>query len=332
MSYQDKIRERKREQFRDKQQRNRIVGQLNRDYTALKNADPTLTAEDIFAQQAGMYGAGATQPYTVKDGDTIESISGGNPVGLLNQNPDVKNIQTGMVINVPRPYNSVSGVPLINMGVPPSVAMGKFEDASPYNRFEDGSTTLGGFGLPSNAALGGTTTNPQGGNSFQPRPGSDAWRAKNIYQAPQTPNFPRGPIYVPPGLSQTQRAAVATNISGMRPAAAPIQPARPANPALPSTFQNYSMKEETYHFDLFEKVNSPNYTPTQADLNYLEHRGLIKKSKPQPAYLGGSGGYRGGGGRGRRGGGGGRGGVQQADRLPAFSSGAGNLGLINWRI
>src|SRR5687768_12033886 len=103
MSYQDKIRQRKRAEFRDRQQHNRIVGQLNRDYTALKNANPNLTAENIFAQQAGMYG---TQPYTVTDTDTLGSIAsanGVNPTNILDQNPELKNVQTGMVINVPRP-------------------------------------------------------------------------------------------------------------------------------------------------------------------------------------------------------------------------------------
>jgi hypothetical protein len=107
---------------------------------------------------------------------------------------------------------------------------------------------------------------------------------------------------------------------------------------MPAGFQNYSMMEQSYHVDLFKKVNSPGYTPSQADLNYLEKIGMIKKSKPQPAYAGGGGGFggfrggRGGGGGRGRGSGGGFGGVQQGDRLPAFSSGGGFGGLVNWRL
>src|SRR5690606_2053037 len=108
------------------------------------------------------------------------------------------------------------------------------------------------------------------------------------------------------------------------------------NTALPPGFQNYSMMEENYHYNLLRKVNSPTYTPSQADLNYLEHVGLIKKKPPEPAYVGG-GGFssprgRGGGGRApqppRQTGAA----PPPQERLPAFSSGSSFNGLVNWRI
>jgi hypothetical protein len=79
-----------------------------------------------------------------------------------------------------------------------------------------------------------------------------------------------------------------------------------------------------------KQINSPTYVPNSMALAVLERAGMIVKDQPQNA--GGSGGY----GR-RRGGGGGRGGgsaprMASEPRMPAFSSGSGNMGLINWRI
>src|SRR5688500_9287652 len=91
----------------------------------------------------------APQTHTVTDTDTVESIAetyGADPTNVLKINPDVKNLQTGMVINLPSPTSWQGSAFTIGGGTLPK--------PSPIG------------GLPSNAALGSTTTNPQGSNPY----------------------------------------------------------------------------------------------------------------------------------------------------------------------
>jgi hypothetical protein len=55
-----RIARRKRAEFADRQQYNRIVGQLNREYAGIRSANPTMTAEQIFAAQRGAAALGTT--------------------------------------------------------------------------------------------------------------------------------------------------------------------------------------------------------------------------------------------------------------------------------
>jgi hypothetical protein len=322
----------KRAQYQQKRQRNQIVGQLNQEYTAIKNANPNMTAEQIFAAQRG------TQPYTVTDTDTLESIASANgvdPTNVLDQNPELKNIQTGMVINVPRPGSDAWRAQNVNQP--------------------------GGLGLPSNAALGGTTTNPQGSNYFQSEKlttTQDAFRAAyNFATPPGAPaNFsapkPTGQTWIQQaasmagtgaqsGFAPTSYAgsiaatAQAVQQNSFAPATSTPQPPRPTVPrpptGLPSTYPGGFRR---WVGEEMAQINSPSYVPNEQTLKYLQQLGLIKKSTPQQAYGGGGYGYR------RRGGGGGRrrtpafrgGGGGGGQRLPAFGSGSGFNGLVNWRI
>jgi hypothetical protein len=126
-----------KQRFQERQQYNRIVGQLNQ----LRGAG--FTTEQI--RNAGNdaweeLGGGAPQQVTVRDGDTIETIAqttGASPVDVLAANPELKQVRTGMVINTPTTQNA-------------------------QMRGRGYGQTPGGIGLPSNAALGGATSNPQG--------------------------------------------------------------------------------------------------------------------------------------------------------------------------
>jgi LysM repeat protein len=297
MSLQDKIRARKRNQFEQRRQVNQNFAQN--------------LAGGMSPAQA------ATTQAVVTDTDTLESLASANgvdPTSILSANPDLKNLQTGQVINVP------------SAGSEQWRAQG-----------------YGGIGLPSNAALGSTTTNPQGVSMWAgTTPGYNTRQQSNTWQSNQTnlassnpysnyqyrPPAVSGSVYVPPGLSQQQRTQVPQSPQS------PTTPPRPtvaqAPTGLPSTypggFRRWAGEE-------MAQINSPGYTPNAAALQVLETAGLIKKSTPAPSY--------GGGGFSRRRGGGGGGGGQPRlpgtapapkDRLPAFSSGSGMNGLINWRL
>lgn len=149
MSYQDKIRARKRNLFRQKQQVNRLFAQRMQtgEYTAAQAATQAYTPEEI----AGLMGYRAPQTATISDGQTLEQIAAANNttvIDVLNANPELKNLQTGMVINVP---------------------------GSPEWRDKNIS---GGLGLPSNAAYGDTATN-RGRNGF------DAPKRRGMYEGSQ---------------------------------------------------------------------------------------------------------------------------------------------------
>jgi hypothetical protein len=84
------------------------------------------------------------------------------------------------------------------------------------------------------------------------------------------------------------------------------------------------------------------YTPTNTEILWMRNLGLLRAATQSPLTSGGGGGY-GSGGRGRGGRGGGGGGkapkapsggtdYAKAEREPAFGSGGGFRGLINWRI
>jgi LysM repeat protein len=297
-----------RQRFQEKQQRNRIVAQLNQ-----------LRGQGFSQEQIRAAGPNAFQALSqqvVTDTDTLESLAssaGVDPTNILDANPELKNLQTGQVINVPRP-------------------------GSPEWR------DRGGIGLPSNAALGSTTNNPQGVSMWAgTTPGYNQQQRPNTWQSNQTniasgnpfansqyrPPVATGSVYVPPGLSQQQRTQV------------PQSPQTPTTPPRPTVAQPPTGLPSTYPGGFrrwageeMAQINSPGYTPNAMTLKVLETAGLIQKSTPAPSF--------GGGGFSRRRGGGGGGGGRQPrlpgvaptpqERLPAFSSGGGFNGLVNWRI
>lgn len=272
----------------------------------------------------------AQSQYTVKDNDTIASIAsvtGAQPEDVLNANPDVNTIQTGMVLNVPR--QTTANLTGANNAVGVTQNVG---------------------GLPSNAALGATTNNPQGlggglgggvnastptgfDRAMKPSRGvqnifnsiANTWQQGNqpgSYRPVGGPN-PQAAIYAQPAQA----------LSGA-PLNAPTQ--TQTNPTSP---QRRTVSQPRGNFTTFidnitSQVGPNGRMPTAFELKYLIEHGRVKPAQtPSSAY---GGGFGGGGG----GGGGGRGGVGTvrnstggyASREPAFSSGAGFRGLVNWRI
>jgi hypothetical protein len=380
---------RQKQEFQERQQRNRIISQLERLYAVGNTVEDIREAgNDAWLELGGpdivkdpltgefSYGAGGPTNYTVRDGDTVATIAdktGTTPSGVLNSNPDMKQLKTGMVINAPtaqnaqmrgRGYGANGSLNNPATGSLPNVALG------------EGFT--GGIGLPSNAPLGitgsisggagGTAalnpnnryTTTQGSNPlaglFGTRTGQQPYQktpqgirpatgqAQNplsgIFGRPGQQPYTRGPGGVLPvtpvaDLSAQQAAMRGRGYGQVAPSQTVI------NTAQPPPFKSGTMLEENYHLRTLERVLTTN-NYTQDDINYLTKIGLLKPRTQPPSFAGG-GGYGGRGGRGGGGGGGGGarisggasprgGGVQQAPRLPAFSSGASFRGLVNWRI
>lgn len=137
---------------------NQQLEQVNANYQAWRKDNEGVAIGDYFAQ----VNAGKKNTYAVKDGDTLSTISkntGLPEADLLNANPDMKSPQVGMVLNTPQPssnyFNSEKG---LNTPVATPLPGSEAWRVQQQNK--------GGFGLPSNAAQGGTTTNPQGFNPY----------------------------------------------------------------------------------------------------------------------------------------------------------------------
>ena len=310
MSRQSRIAAAKRNEFQQKQQVNRLYAQKI---------------------QAGMTPAQAS--VTLTDGQTLDQLAAQNGVGvtdILNANPDMTAPKTGMVLNVPNNYN-------INMRSR-GYAPGKTKD------------DLYGGGLPSNSALGGLSTNAvnqvpnnynqdQRGRTFgQPAPSPyqpfGSLNQKLPYSPASTqynpPSSFSGSVGLPGGMGQSQIDAARTALqTGQAQVSAPA--IKMAGTAFAPTFRT---KDDYLPTQIAALAHMDTYKPTDYELKYLERYGMITKT-PQPAFSSGYGRRRGG-----RGGGSGSGvgtgktpkATQQADRLPAFSSGGGFNGLVNWRI
>lgn len=266
---------------------------------------------------------------TVKDGQTVEDISaqtGIPPIDILNANPDVKNFQTGMVINIPQG----------------SVWQGH-----------------GVGGVPTNGPIGGTTTNPTGYNMWAgttpgynnlQKPDGPYQKNQAGIQLPYNPtptalyNF--ATLQNSPQLWKPITTGVLGAIGGAVNRAtqnaiggAQTQQTNPPAPPVPNVNQLYP--DETFlqrnpevRFALQSIVNkaSGDYVPTDREMKWLEAHGWVKPVQQTASGSGGYGGYgryrRGGRGGGGRGGGGG----SSSYRAPAFSSGGGFNGLVNWRL
>jgi hypothetical protein len=332
-----------KQRFQEKQQRNRIVAQLNQLKGAGYTTEQIRNAGNDAWEELG--GATLGQPQvTVKDGDTIETIAeatGGSPVDILAANPELKYVRTGMVLNTP--------------------------SAPRDNRFAMKNEQSVG-GLPSNAALGGTTTNPGGLSATTSGSAGTVNYQQNFMNTQRsgfgvpltnaTANQPRslfsggGSQYVPGGLSQSQRAGVPINPSTPR-STTPLALSSAGSAGTPPTYSGtyvrgtdglpmtYPNGFQRWAREEMAQINSPTYTPNSMAIAVLERAGFIRKTSPTSGFGGsGGGGY---GRRGGRGGGGGGGGfasaprlgsgkASQPERLPAFASGGGFRGLVNWRI
>lgn len=270
--------------------------------------------------------------HIVKRGQTLDQIAAANntdPAALLDANPDVTTIRTGMVLNVPGSQFSLKNTDRPN-AVP----------GSPEWRAQN----IGG--LPSNAALGSTTTNPQGyqggqvsmwGNatpgynerltpntSFNnsSNPFSNATgRNLNPYAQYQYRPPVQGPYTVPGGLGNNQTLGATTQNTAVTSPTAP----RPRSYAPRGNFT-------TFIDNITAQVGLGGRLPTEFELQYLEQHGRIKRTSSTSAG-GGGGGY-GGYGRGRGGGRGSSAPRQSQPRLPAFSTGGsrGFGGLVSWRL
>lgn len=337
----------KRAQYQQKRQTNYITAQLNQQKRDEENGLPPTPA---------------TSQVTVKDGDTLSTIAPGKENELLAANPDMRQIKTGMVINVPNWQGSAYAFGGSNSN--PLAQMPGWQGSAYAN---PNSGTAGGVGLPSNAALGATTNNPQGANSYiQPRgafgqtispaplaqPAGQTWIQKAASQAGPAQPFRPAPyagsvaataqgIRQNDTLNKPPAGAFQSALNAMmNPAAAELANAVTASNATnppagfyQSQYQYYS--RNMFHNQLRTKIENAGYVPSEGEIAILEKMGFIKKNQNR-GFGGGYGSYRGrgggGGGGGRRFGGGGGYGGGQGPRKPAFSSGAGFGGLINWRI
>jgi hypothetical protein len=199
-----------------------------------------------------------------------------------------------------------------------------------------------GGGLPSNAALGGATTNPQGLWAGVSGSAGTVNYQQNFLNTPRTSS----------GAPVGSGVQPSNYLPGVGRTTAPLSPTVPyrSNPNLAPNQESYLLRNpeirtvlNNIYSQVDDRFNPNSRLPTEAELRQLEAHGWIKRDTsqtPTPAYA--SGGYRRGKGGGGGGGGGGSaprlaggtrgGGVQQAARLPAFSSGASFRGLVNWRI
>src|SRR5690349_11248334 len=85
-----RIAQRKRAEFADRRQYNRIVGQLNREFAGIRNANPNMTAEQIFAMQRG-----AAAPGTTPGGATSFVPGAATPAGDVINGPAGRSGITG---------------------------------------------------------------------------------------------------------------------------------------------------------------------------------------------------------------------------------------------
>ncbi len=273
--------------------------------------------------------------YTVKNSDnlgTIASATGTTPDALLAANPDVNQIKTGMVIQTPGS-----------------------EAWRVQNAYK------GGVGLPSNGPLGvqgGTAAQNQGGQvsmwgGVTPGYNSLQTQTPSVFQTVNNANPfakyeykpPSG--FKPPAWNPNAFATPAQNYvtpGSYQPNGAPYQATQQQQQNKPSSFNTgiapqmaFRRKDDYIPTELAALINlSSTRYPTQSELAYLEKYGMITKTRPQQGYGGGGnsrykGGGGGGGGGGRGSSSGGGGGYERPSQ-PAFSSGAGFKGLVNWRI
>ena len=326
-----------------RQQLERLYAQNYKDQLAEVNAnfqaglDMGLTQ----AEAATTWVSGGSSQYVIKEGDNLSTIAkntGSTPDAILTANPDMKTPQTGMVVNAP------ASTPTQPQYLGQGLSIG---------------------GTPSNAALGSTTTNPQGVNRYAAANpaqlqayGAAIGNAPNNTQVNlgnQGRNVMGGAVNSANPFLPTAPGAGRNVTGGWNPEGtggnAPYTPAAqsPYTPGTAPVTATISTQQESRQaqnirqrttqrglVQIMDRINSPDYTPTERELNVLLHYKLINPASPQAnGGLGGNYSY---GSMRRRGGSGGGGGnsggrnYANSQNEPAFSSGGGMRGLINWRI
>lgn len=303
--------------FAAQKQKNQIVAQLN----SLKKQG--FTTDQVRAAGNNAYKVlnGASTNVTVKDGDTLEKIANANgttPTDLLNANPDVRSITTGMVLNAPQPGQANwQGSGYATGGLPSNAPLSAATSTNPSGNNPyagmDPKASLIGRGRGTGTNFGTPTVNDMPYSYF----GTDA---KTTPVNPVTNSY-----------NVASRGANAT----MAPAQIPTATTSTTNPysgfsSLAS--QSRAAKNDFIPLEYLSLAQSPAYTPSPEQTAYLERMGYLTKNTQ--ASSGGGGYYRNyGRGGGRGGGGSGTPRVSQAQaKVPAFASGSGFKGLINWRI
>lgn len=358
---------------REKAQRAQQLRQDYREVQALYQAKLAqgMSQAQAATSQVGDYelaqslGINVPKNYTVKAGDTIATISqntGVNPQDILAANPDVTQIQTGMVLQTPPKktagFGGSSGYPTLPQGQPANPVTSA-QGALNLGSVKNNQTWL--FQQHNNqnvmsASIPVTSQRPL-------RPGQREANAltpsQTHYIAPVFGNQQGGVNPLQPNVP----SLVGNQQSSVNPLYGPPKPSTVAQQT-PLAQTNYRslpshQTESRYVEDLFTRTQM-GYTPNQGEMNYLIATRRVSPTKATGGnYFSADGRYRVGGGRGHAGGfglpsyliGSGHAGdyavgapiknikntptkpvAFQNNNLPAFSSGAGFGGLVNWRI
>jgi len=277
----------------------------------------------------------------IKRGKTVQDVAEQNGVtltDLLDANPELTAPKPGMVLNIPKP--GYQGGQL-----------------SMWGGYTPGTNTSLG-GLSSNAALGGATTNPQGyqgaqvnpwqgatpGYNTQLKPNNFISNFSNPYAGYQTAPQQYASRSNPSGAKPPTYSSLSAYASANHPPRFPGSNQGTAQPQVVQSANNYrgfesaakiskAAKDDFFPLELLSLSRNETYNLDPWMTKYLEKLGYITPLGTT-ATTGGTGGY-GVSKKRRRGGGGGGGGSAPrtpAAREPAFSTGSGFGGLVNWRI
>ena len=346
------------ERYQARVQHNKIVSQLERlddQYSPeeIRNAGNDAWkelggADMVRDPTTGKWGGGT---YTIADGDNLSTIAdahGTTPTDILKANPDLKAPKTGMVVSIPGSeawrVQNVGGLPSnAAQGAALSGALSTYREGE--KNYTPGMTPAQAPSVnPNSRYISGQQGNPFG-SFFQNLFGSGSAQQPymktpgGIVPATQNISNPLGGLFSGSGQQPFTRGPggvlpVANNAPSIQPAAAPGAQTTPAQNQFNPTFRT---KDDYLPAQWAALAAMTTYTPSAAQVQYLLKYGMIQ---PTTASGGGGGGYSGSSkGKGGKGGGGkapkassGGPDYARAEREPAFGSGGGFRGLVNWRI
>ena len=326
-----------RERYLAKVQQNKIVAQLNALRGAGKTTEEIQAAGTSAWQKLGgenIVHNSLTGEYTFKVNDTLPGIAAENGTtvpDILDANPELKYVKPGMVMNMPQRGRGFSG------GLPSNAALG----GATTNPLGTSSSIASGFNqignaTPSNTpALGRSFSDFAGAGTFNPNQPIAAGGPQVISGGTPGRNFLSG---ISNALANYNPNAYATPLQGL--IQSPFAP--PPQPTVVNQQTAFAptsrVKDDYYPTELAAILQITNQQPDPEQAAYLEKYGMGFYLDDTPGGGGGYG-YGGGGGRGRgrgRGGGGGAAGGGAAGRgrssAPAFASNAGFRGLVSWRL
>jgi LysM repeat protein len=270
--------------------------------------------------------------YTVKQGDTVASIANATGLSvdaLLNANPDVTIPKTGMVLSTPALTSQIAGEKNYNP-IPASAG------SEVWRTQQQNSGTWA-----NNAAYGSTTTNPQGNNyaaqqaymqnnpdvqaGMQAYSSSIQQQSRAINQTyvdargnVQTgnpfasyQNVSRTTLRSPQGSISVAPVQTSPNINGQAPITGPHGASEAESM---SNILDQILAETGPQYDANGNLISNGRMATDWEMNLLKYYSAITPASQTASSGGGS-----------RGGGYGK-------SVPAFGSGSGFGGLVNWRI